>query len=260
MVLGKQYFDARPALCDIVASFCLGSCVTALFSIGGVSFHQCLHICYPDLYNKVFSPKINVGLCFVFWGVGVLMALPPLVGWTHNLYDPKYLECFFNRLHDISYTVFFTVVVVFTPVMIISVSFIKIFMHFRASKKRLAQAEAAKGGSGGGGGGGSKGSDGQVRLARTLFIIFGVFVLCWAPIALLIVADFVDRAPMEVHLYILLLAHMHSSANPIVFAITNKHYRDGYKMAALFVFTCGQKKSIGRVTKVEPSQVTKDTK
>ncbi len=31
---GKPFFDARPGLCDVVATVCLTACVAALFSIG----------------------------------------------------------------------------------------------------------------------------------------------------------------------------------------------------------------------------------
>lgn len=52
MLAGKPYFDARPALCDAIATVCLTACVTALFSIGGISFNRYLHICHPDLYTR----------------------------------------------------------------------------------------------------------------------------------------------------------------------------------------------------------------
>ena len=38
-----------------------------------------------------------------------------------------------------------------------------------------------------------------------------------------------SRFPAEVHLYILLLAHMHSTLNPIVYGLTNTHFKKGYR-------------------------------
>ena len=256
MVKGKRFFDERPWICDVVASLCLAACVTALFSIGGISFNRCLNICHPELYAKIFKPKVNIGLCGSFWVAGVLMSLPPLLGWTRNVYDHKYMECVFNRLHSESYTIFYTAVVVFTPVLIISVSYAKIFIHVRDSKRRIAQMKGADGNKKVGGG--NNALDSSLKLARTLFCIFGVFVFCWTPFAILVVADPGDKAPMEVHLYILLLAHMHSSLNPLVYAITNKHYRHGYKLVVLYLFSCGNKRklslSVGDSTAISVTQ------
>ena len=36
-----------------------------------------------------------------------------------------------------------------------------------------------------------------------------------------------NRYPMEVYLFTVLLAHMHSTLNPFVYLITNAHFRQG---------------------------------
>ena len=60
LVEGKQYFDARPLLCDAVATICLGACVTVLLTIGGISFNRYFHICHPDIYPRfAFSCLMN---------------------------------------------------------------------------------------------------------------------------------------------------------------------------------------------------------
>lgn len=216
------------------------ACVAALFSLGAISFFQCLSICYPEIYAQVFSPKLNIVLCFIFWVIGALISLPPLVGWTYIIFDEKYLECIFNRLHSESYTSFYSGVVVATPLFIISFSYMKIFKHVRASKKRIDQMKASQGTAGSGGNKGDKGSSSSqsLRLARTLVGIFLVFVICWGPFAILIVVDREDRGHMALHLYILLLAHMHASLNPLVYLLTNKHYRNGFRLFFAKICPC----------------------
>ena len=44
------------------------------------------------------------------------------------------------------------------------------------------------------------------------------------------VADYDYKFPLWVDLYVLLLAHVHSSINPIIYGFTNKHFRQGYLM------------------------------
>ncbi len=223
MVKGKEYFESRPVLCDITSSICLTACVCALFSIGGISFNRYLNICHPNIYPHVFNLRNNIIMCASFWCIGLMMSLPGLVGWTDNVYDHKMLECIWNRLHSLSYTIFFSLGVVLTPIVIISFSYICIFLHVLASKHKVdsdvrKQQKA------------SKNTTGPVRLAKTFFIIFFIFVSCWVPYATIVVIDFNDNLPHELHLYVLMLAHMHSSLNPIVYAVTNIHFRNGYKM------------------------------
>ena len=170
-------------------------------------------------------------MCLAFWAIGLSICIPTVVGWTYNLYDEKVLECFWSRTHNLSFTVFFTVGVVFFPIFVISFSFVRIFKHVRDSKRRIGtmkqnissitaakdsvnQRPATKGTT--------------FRLATSLLIIFSVFVFCWAPYSLLIVIDHRDSLPMEVYLYALMLAHMHSTLNFIVYYFTNPHFRHGY--------------------------------
>ena len=102
----------------------------SLLSIGGISFNRYFNICHLDIYPKVFNLRNNVIFCACFWMVGIVMSLPGLVGWTDNVFDHKYLECIWNRLHNLSYTIFFSSCVVATPVAIISFSFIKVCTIF----------------------------------------------------------------------------------------------------------------------------------
>ena len=221
MVKGKEFFEKRPMLCDVAATICLGACVTALLSIGGVSFNRCIHICHTHLYHTIFGLRANILMCVMFWILGFAFSLPGLVGWTDNVYDHKMLECIWDRTNSLSYTIFFSGLVVFTPTLIIAASYLRIFTFVQASKKTVAgicqNPDYI-----------SKSRAASIRVARTLFIIFAIFVFCWAPYALLVLIDFQDRAPPEVHLYILLLAHLHATLNAIVYCATNKHFRFGY--------------------------------
>ena len=139
------------------------------------------------------------------------------------------LECIWNRLHSRSFTIFFSTVIVAAPVVVISYSFVRIFLYVRASRNRVTDLISTA----------DSGHNDKrniiipphrtsVHLAITLAIIFLVFVVCWAPYALLVLIDHQDRLSLPVYLYILLLAHLHASLNCFVYAITNKHFRQAY--------------------------------
>jgi ABC-type Fe3+ transport system permease subunit len=97
-------------------------------------------------------------------------------------------------------------------------SYIRIYQHYRASRRRVAQSSE------------ESSRQGSFRLARTLFITFAVFVTCWAPYVMVVTVDQHDDFPMEVHLYALLLAHLSSSLNAVVYGLTNSAFREGYKI------------------------------
>ena len=221
MASGKVYFDQRPLLCDAAATICVGACVNSLLSIGGISFNRCIHICHTKIYHSISGLRTNICICVMFWVFGFGVSLPGLFGWTDNIYDHKMLECVWDRTRSLSYTIFFSTVAVFTPILIIATSYIKIVTFVVASKKKVAKIchnqEYI-----------SKSRTASLKVAKSLFIIFAIFVICWAPYASVVLIDFQDQAPLEVHLYILLLAHIHATLNAIVYWATNKHFRTGY--------------------------------
>ena len=231
MALGKPFFDRHYYLCDLVTTVCLSACVAALYSIGGVGFNMYVQICHPVIYEHIFTVGRTLLMCLAIWVAGFGICLGPLVGWSMNVYDEKILECFWSRTHTFSFTVFFTIGIVFLPLFVISFSFIKIFLHVRASKKRLLNDSGTKQK-------GERSSGTVTHLATTLSIIFAVFIICWLPYSLIIVIDFDDSLPMEVYLYALLLAHMHSTLNSFVYYITNPLFKQGYKLS-LQVITLG---------------------
>ena len=227
-----------------------------LFSL----FSRYIHICYPGYYDRLFNTCYISSYCFFTWVVGMAVSLPGLIGWTRNIYDHKLLECFWNRKHSLSFTIFFSTCIVALPILVISYSFLRIYLHVRASRLRVRRQKDILL---------SPTSEKQtktipsrrnksVHLALMLFISFSVFAVCWAPYAILVVVDFADTLPMPLYLYILMLAHLHSSANWLVYAATNQHFRCGYRLAFSLI-TCGLiSKQVSRTFPPTESIVTRN--
>lgn len=68
----------------------------------------------------------------------------------------------------------------------------------------------------------------DIKLARTLLIVFIVFCFSWAPYALICMIDRYDKAPHSAYYFSVLFAHASSSTNSILYAVTNKSFRNGY--------------------------------
>jgi melatonin receptor type 1B len=65
-------------------------------------------------------------------------------------------------------------------------------------------------------------------LARTLFMIYAAFAICWIPYAIIMAADRYDTFPYEVHVMITTFAHLHPSFNWLVLYYTNTLFRKAF--------------------------------
>ncbi|XP_074641503.1 melatonin receptor type 1C-like [Tubulanus polymorphus] len=69
----------------------------------------------------------------------------------------------------------------------------------------------------------------DIKLAKTLLIVFIIFLICWTPYASLCIFDFADRVPKVCYIVAITMAHINSSVNSIFYGATNSHFRAGYK-------------------------------
>ena len=82
----------------------------------------------------------------------------------------------------------------------------------------------------------------DIKLAKTLFIVFIAFCLCWAPYALICLIDRHDEIHKAWYAFSVLLAHASSTLNSILYAVTNRGFRDGYKTFLRNMCGCVTKK------------------
>ena len=68
----------------------------------------------------------------------------------------------------------------------------------------------------------------DIRLLRSILIIVTVFVLLWAPYALILLFDTALTWPRSVLITAICMAHVSSMVNSIIYAATNKNFREGY--------------------------------
>lgn len=131
-------------------------------------------------------------------------------------FDRKSLECIWDRMATYPYTVVFSITLVWIPAIIIAACYFRIYVYVRAHGKRMRVSN-------------KKMKCKSFHLAKTLFIIYVVFITCWVPYAILIVADVNNTFAHEIHLYITMFAHLHPSFSWIIYYVTNKKFADGFK-------------------------------
>ena len=68
----------------------------------------------------------------------------------------------------------------------------------------------------------------SMKLARTFFILFLAYTVCWTPFAFLTTIDFAGHMPDAVYIFFVLFAHSNSTINVFLYGLTNSHFREGY--------------------------------
>lgn len=155
-------------------------------------------------------------MCVSLYLVGLFFVLMNLAGVGDHNFDDKTLECIWDRMAIYRYTVVFSVCLVWLPVIVVGLSYLSLFLHVRRKRKIIMNKEVS-----------NQSKSKPLQLAKTIFIVYAIFSLCWIPFAILYVADVNDTFSREVHLGITVFAHMHPSINWLVYYKTNRNFKAG---------------------------------
>ncbi len=229
------FFYGKPILCEMLGSICIISCCCSVWSVAAIAINRYVCIChriiYPSIYNKRTLPFMILGL----WIVGTLIDLPNFFGWGGHILDERAFFCTFNYLGDYSYNIYFIVFMALIPFTLLTYAYIRILVFSRASRKRLRNIQKS--------GDIPEGrfiKPTDMRLLKSILTIWLVFGILWIPSSIIVLFD--EDATWSRNLYIvsIFLAHMSSSTNSIVYAVTNKNFREGYSQFLQLVFCCGR--------------------
>ena len=202
------------------------SCVTSLVTIAAMSLNRYIYVCRSDWYKVIFSKRNCVIICCSLYCIGLTLVLLNQAGIGDHSFDRKSLECIWNRMANFTYTVVFSVTLVWIPCLTIGVCYLRLFLFVRDHRKKILKIKKdqainrivvptipAKP---------------KPQLAKTFILIYAVFTICWAPYALIIVLDIQDSFPHELHLYITVFAHLHPSINWLIYYFTHRKISQAY--------------------------------
>ena len=192
-------------------------------------------IAYAQKYKQIFTVKNCVLMSAGVWLTGGIFMLPTLTGWSHIDYNYGSNGCSYARDASSSYHYFILNCGFLLPLIVISICYLKLYLVVRASRKRVnagpeiidnfnqnlaasstAQQHITK-------------KRQELKLSKTLFVIFISFVSCWTPYFLVNILD-PDRSrfPVLVHRIVSWITFMNSTMNPILYAFMNRQFREGY--------------------------------
>lgn len=198
---------------------CTISCIASLGSIAYLSFNRYIYICHNKYYTKVFTHRTCIGMCVLLYGIGLLMVELNSVGIGNHGFDDKSLECIWDRMATYTYTVVFSVSLVWIPLIVIGISYLRLFQYVLRVRGQVSDSTIIT----------ANVSNASLKVVKTIFIAYSAFAICWIPFAVLLIADVDDTFSHELHLCITIFAHFHPSVNWAIYYFTNSKFRKTLK-------------------------------
>ncbi|XP_048758268.1 melatonin receptor type 1B-like [Ostrea edulis] len=218
---GEQFFDDKKWLCESVASLCLTACFCAFLSLTLLTLSRYIYLCHNHIYDKIFTRVSCIIICVISWVVAFLFEFPNFIGWGGHYFDQKNHQCIWDRTASLSYTMFVSIGLIGGPLLVMAICYFLIFQEIWKTKRDIYKLDSENPNRM------RKAWNETVRSSKTLFCIFVVFLICWTPYAVTVTLDMQNNFSTEIHLFITLLAHFHSSVNCIIYTTGNKRFRMG---------------------------------
>ena len=130
-------------------------------------------------------------------------------GWNNYTYDKKALFCIFNRQLNLSYNWYLDIVNVFIPSVSFFFCYWRIFVFTHKSKNTSKSSSVNR----------------SIHLAKTFFVSFLVYNICWMPFGLVVVLDFDNKLPRSIVMYSIASGILNSTLNPIIYVVFNSNFR-----------------------------------
>ncbi|KAK7925697.1 hypothetical protein WMY93_008007 [Mugilogobius chulae] len=252
--------------CLFLACFVLVLTQSSIFSLLAIAIDRYLAVKIPLRYKELMTGKTAREIIAILWILSFVIGLIPFFGWnekqngcpngtselTNNttmgscrrsksqwkdfVYSCK-LECYFETVVDMQYMVYFNFFVcVLLPLLIMLGIYLKIFT---VARKQLRQIELKCVGNG------ESHNHGllqrEIRAAKSLSIIVGLFALCWLPVHILncLTLFYRDLKKPDVVMYVaIILSHANSAVNPIIYAYRIQDFRNTFRKILAQHFLC----------------------
>lgn len=202
----------------------------SIFNLCAIAVERFIAIKSPYFYQEYLTIRVAIIIVIVAWISGVIVGFVPLFGW--NLGPMADNKCAFVKVIDMKYMVYFNFFgFVLIPLLIMFLIYLYIFFIVRQQLHKIAALEVinhneqkkqtmkfAK----------------EVKAAKSLAVVIGVFALCWLPIHILNSISLLCRGSNCVYhinllLAAILLSHINSAVNPFLYAIGNSQFQIAFK-------------------------------
>nr|QVK45866.1 G protein-coupled receptor [Proales similis] len=211
---GAQFLLDLDFLCKGVASSNFVFSAVSLISMSLLALNRLLAIVHSSSFKRWFTINKTVIYCIATWIAAFLLDAISFTDFGGRIYDPNMRSCFFEREKQ-SYVILMVTCCIGLPCLVIVACYVRIFFFVRESKTRV-QSNCQKE---------------LLTLAKSLFVIFFGYCMCWLPVGTVFLIDYLIALPSWMFLYSRLLAYANSAINPLVYSLTNLSLREAYKFS-----------------------------
>ncbi|XP_033969833.1 trace amine-associated receptor 3-like [Trematomus bernacchii] len=234
-VEGCWYFGVL--FCKLHSSLDVMLCTASIFHLSCIAYDRYYAVCNPLIYSlKMSNSQVALLIC-VCWAVPMLISFCPIMLDLHvagvDILIPEDLCVFLvNRI----YADMASLVAFYLPMAIMLIAYWKIF---KAAKRQARQISAMESQMASGVGKDSSKikrhrntMKRERKVAKTLGIIMGVFLIFWMPFFTVIIVDPFIEYSTEVVVWdiFLWLGYINSSLNPFLYGFFNRSFRRAFLM------------------------------
>ncbi|XP_065075059.1 uncharacterized protein AdoR isoform X2 [Ochlerotatus camptorhynchus] len=239
--------------CLFTISLLIVLCTISIFCLVAVSVDRYWAILHPMAYSRNVRTKTAIVIISMCWLAGSIIGFLPLFGWHET---PQVDTCLFIKVMDYDYLVFLYFATIITPALIMLAFYAHIYRVIvkqlrqivtmnpsgglssesrrssESSRIRISTMKTGRCKSNGHGGtmlrvlGAAQKR--EVKATQNLSIIVLFFMICWIPLYTIncIVAFCRDcQIPPFLMLFCIILSHLNSAVNPLLYAYHLKDFR-----------------------------------
>ncbi|EDV93213.1 uncharacterized protein LOC6563772 isoform X2 [Drosophila grimshawi] len=231
--------------CLFTVSLLVVLCTISIFCLVAVSVDRYWAILYPMAYSRNVRTRTAIVIISVCWVAGVIVGFLPLMGWHANV--PHDQECLFVEVMDYDYLVFLYFATIITPALLMLGFYTHIYRVIIKQVRQIvtmnpasdlsrrsstAQMQVTTPGRPGHTGtmlrvlGAARKRD--VKATQNLSIIVLFFMICWIPLYTInCIKAFCPDCYVhpKLTLFCIILSHLNSAVNPVLYAYHLKDFR-----------------------------------
>ncbi|KAH8334686.1 hypothetical protein KR074_001460 [Drosophila pseudoananassae] len=237
--------------CLFTVSLLVVLCTISIFCLVAVSVDRYWAILYPMAYSRNVRTRTAIFIISMCWVAGTIVGFLPLFGW-HNKDVGHNQECLFVEVMDYDYLVFLYFATIITPALLMLAFYTHIYRVIikqvrqivtmnpasdlsRRSSAAAVQVTTAPGRGGHAGTmlrvlGAARKRD--VKATQNLSIIVLFFMICWIPLYTInCIKAFCPDCYVhpKLTLFCIILSHLNSAVNPVLYAYHLKDFRAALK-------------------------------
>ncbi|XP_041836739.1 adenosine receptor A1 [Melanotaenia boesemani] len=217
-------FNTQFYTCLLLSCLLLIITQSSILSLLAIAIDRYLRVKIPTRYSIIVTQRrayVAVCLC---WIVSFLSGLVPVIGWNNhdahrNLNSSNEIVCQFTEVITMDYMVYFNFFgCVVVPLTIMIILYVEIFRLIRQQLNRRAEATCD----------GDRYYRKELKLAKSLALVVFLFLLCWLPIHIMNCITFFCpqcKIPMHATYVGIVMSHVNSALNPMVYAFRIKRFR-----------------------------------